>query len=188
MIKTNDLLMCRLQWPSPPEGYNDKETKHWKKTLAAGRRCLHDHAPIEFIETGFQLLLKSKEADMVECLSLVLAEINLEVDEVLVMLSAPACDDYGDYFYQGSFKQALLQLATGVRAIQDKVKDKPPRVDAFNDLFRQLETLSSYVQSDNLVQLHKYLVKLEDWDYVDEKRKGVVLLGKLAEKIEEMEL
>lgn len=188
MIKTNDLLMCRLQWPSVPQGASEKETKHWKKTLAAGRRCLHEHAPIEFIETGFQLLRKVKEADMVECLSSVLAEIGLEVDEVLVMLSAPDCDEYGEYFYQGSLKQSLNQMATGVRAIQEKVKDRPPRVDAFNDLFRQLDTLSAYVKSDTLVQLHKYLVKLEDWDYVDEKRKGIALLGKLADKIEEMEL
>ena len=188
MIRTNDLLMVRLQWPKVPEEASEKEAKHWRKTLAAGRRCLHEHAPIELVETGFQLMRKSKEADMVECLNLVLAEIDLEVDDVLVMLSAPACDGYGEYYYQQSFKASLDQMATAVEAIRDKVQDKPPRVDTFNDLFKQLETLSTYVKSDKLVTLNKLFIKLEDFDYVDEKRKGIVLLGKLAQKIRETEL
>lgn len=188
MIKTDELLIVRLQWPKVPDEATEKETKHWRKTLAAGRRCLHEHAPIELAETGFQLMRKSKEADMVECLTSVLAEIDLDVDDVLVMLSAPACDDYGEYYYQQSFKASLDQIATGVDAIRDKVKTKPPRVDTFNELFKQVDTLSGYVQSEQLVTLHKYLVKLEDFDYVDEKRRGIVLLGKLSEKIREMEL
>jgi hypothetical protein len=188
MVKTNELLIAKLQWPAPAKTLTDKDLRHHRKTLAAARRCLHEHAPITFFETGFQLLKQSKEAEMVECLNLCLAEINIEVDDVLVMLSANPCDEYGEYFYKQSFNQYLNEIGENVLEIREKAKDKTPRVDAFNQVFRQLETLTTYVQSDKLVKLHTYLVKLEDFDYVDQKDKGVNLLGKLAKMMQEIEL
>lgn len=188
MIKTKDLLIVRLQWPAASDGLSEKEIRHHKRILAAARRCLHEKAPITLAETGFQLLRYVDEAELFACLNNVLREIDMEASDILVMLSAPACDDYGEYYYEESLKESLEQMALTVEDLAAKIADKPPRVDAFNGVFKQLETLSGYVQSDDLISINKYLVKLEHWDYEDEKAKGLAYLGKLVEKIRKVEL
>lgn len=186
MIKTQNLLMVRLMWPPPEKGATKAQKDHHKKILAAARRCLHQHAPMTFAETGFQLLNKSREPELVACLDGALQEIELSTADVLVMLSVPELNEYTEYYYTQSVKGYLSEIADGLETLRDKVQDKPPRIDAFGHLFEKLDTLAGYVKMDELSKIHQMLIKLEDWDYVDERRKGTVLLGKLAERIREL--
>lgn len=188
MIKTQNLLMVRLMWPPPAKDATKKDKDHHKKILAAARRCLHQHAPLTFAETGFQLLRKSREAELIECLDGALVEIELSTADVLVMLTVPEWNEYTEYYYAESIKLYLNEMAQGLEALADKVTSKPPRIDAFQHLFDKLDSLSGYVKSDELPKIHQMLVKLEDWDYIDEKRKGHILLGKLADKVRGLEL
>ena len=188
MIKTHDLLMVRLQWPAPPEDYTVKQVKHWKKILAAGRRCLHNSAPVTFHNTGFQLLRKNQEPEMLTCLSDVLEEIDLNTEDVLVTLPAPEPDRYCEGLYQQSFEHMLHHLSNEIDELQGKLTGSTQRVDSFNQAFKLLDIISGYIKSDELIKIHQIMIKLEQFDFEDDNAKGIRLMGLLAKKILEVKV
>ena len=183
MIPTKDLLLARLQWPSPPED-KGQARKH-KAALTAARRCLIDSAPATLHATGFQLLKKADEPELDACLERILSDIDIQVQEVLVIMPAPGIDVYTDKLYQQTASQLTQDLADSLYQIADKIPEGKLTSRLFNPAHLRLDILCRHVHDKQILRIRSLLDQLSNFQHQDDRVKGALLTTKLAQLVEQ---
>lgn len=112
MLDPDKYLMVALRLTKEASG------KQYHKILSASRRCLENFS-LAFGDTGYRLVLRSEEAELVQCLTDCF--MGFYTDEDMVFLSAPVRDDYSEYYY-GCAEEALWEeLANELLSVADRI-------------------------------------------------------------------
>ena len=178
-VRTEDTILARLQWPSPPA--DKREARAHRAVLARARRCLYDQAPLTLWGTGFQLLKIAREAEVWTCLETILDEIEESPNHILICMSAPEEDDHSRFLYEMTVHLTLEELITGLTTVADGMEGGIKVTSRmFNPVYRTLSNLTDHVESDNFIKLNKLVKKLDEFDYESDKEKGISLIRQVA--------
>ena len=113
-IQPEGYLITSLRLTKEPAG------KSYQRILSASRRCLADFT-LPFADTGYHLLKRSEETELLKCLTGTFQGFYSEDD--IIMLSAPARDEYSEYYYEQAEYHLFEALASELTSVAQRIRE-----------------------------------------------------------------
>ena len=178
-IKTEHVHMIKLLWP-PTVGHSDA-AKARKAVLAACRRVVHRHAPVELACTGFQLMPVEYEDPLYAELAELLEDTTLELDHILVHLPAPDDTEHSARWYEATQNAILGDLSEHLNKAHDMLVDEEVRRigNAFKPAVELLDNAVLFWHAAPLAKVHTHVVKLSESGYAKDREGAAATTSKL---------
>lgn len=167
-------VLVKLLWPPDTD----------RTVLTAARRCLLRAAPVEFKDTGFQLLERHALDNMRSCVQDTLANAGLGLSEVLVILPAPAVDELTQDRYLASTDSTLESLEAELLVSADKIAGGSKLTNRlFNKSYERLDICDQFLDTPEIVSIRTLLDRLSVFPHHEQRAKGSKLVAGLAAKV-----
>lgn len=179
MLSHRNYLMVTLRLSK------DKAGSQYHKILSASRRCLENFS-LPFGDTGYRLVLRAEEAQLLECLTE--AFMGHYTDEDMVLLSAPERDDLSEWYYSYAEESLLEELAHELISVASRIRDGS-RITSrtYAESIRLLDRCEHHDATDETQAIRAFLGRIYKADIAAKRKKTARLLEQYAASIVEIE-
>lgn len=172
MLDPNKYLMVTLRLTKAAAG------SQYHKILSASRRCLEDFS-LQFADTGYRLVLRSEETELMKCLKE--SFLGHYTEEDMILLPCPPLDEYSQYYYEVAELVLWEELAKELLSVATRVRSKA-RITArtYAETVRLINRLEHHVVSDESTEIREGITSVYKANITNKRKKTALFIENLA--------